>query len=236
MFSLGLKEGDEMELQDAIKGRKSIRRFMPKAVAQETLKKILKLSARAPSAENTQPWEFYVLAGETLDKIRTDNVEKVRNFEMPPSEMHHIMVERPKGSVFRERQVEIGKQLFSLMDIPREDKVKRAAWVERGFRYFEAPAAIIIVAEKSLPIEGTYLDVGAVMQNICLAALDFGLHTCIENQGISYADVVRKHAGIPEAKRLMAAIAIGYADWDFPANKVESRREPIDNVITWCGI
>jgi len=34
----------------------------------------------------------------------------------------------------------------------------------------------------------------------------------------------------------MAAIAIGYADPDFPANKVESRREPIDNVITWRGL
>ncbi len=225
-----------MELQDAVRGRKSIRRFKPQAVPKETLKAVLELAARAPSAENTQPWEFYVLAGETLDKIRADNVEKIRNLEMPPSEMHHIMVERPKGSVFRERQVEIGKQLYGLMGIAREDKAGRAAWVEEGFRYFKAPAAIIIVAEKPLPVEGTYLDVGAVMQNICLVALDFGLHTCIENQGITYADVLRKHAGIPETKRLMAAIAIGYADWDFPANKVESRREPIDNVITWCGL
>lgn len=225
-----------MELQDAIRVRKSIRRFLPRAVAKETLREILELSARAPSAENTQPWEFYVLAGETLDKIRTENVEKVRNFEMPPPEMHHIMVERPKGSIFRQRQVEIGKQLYGLMDIAREDKEKRAAWIEKGFRYFEAPAAIIIVAEKSLPIEGTYLDVGAVMQTICLAALDFGLHTCIENQGITYADVLRKHADIPETKRLMAGIAIGYADADFPANKVESLREPIDNVIFWRGL
>jgi nitroreductase len=186
-----------MELQDAIRGRKSIRRFKPQALPKETLRAILELAARAPSAENTQPWEFYVLAGETLDKIRTDNVKKIRNFEMPPSEMQHIMVERPKGSVFRERQVEIGKQLYGLMGIAREDKEGRAAWVEEGFRYFEAPAAIIIVADKSLPIEGTYLDVGAVMQNICLVAFDFGLHTCIENQGITYSDAVRRHAANP---------------------------------------
>lgn len=225
-----------MELQDAIRQRKSIRRFKPDPVPRELLRKVLEMAARAPSAENTQPWEFYVLGGETLDHIRAENVEKVRNAVMPPPEMHHIIVERPKGSVFRERQVEIGKQLYGLMGIAREDKAGRAAWVEKGFRYFEAPAAIIIVAEKSLPIEGTYLDVGAVMQTICLAALDCGLQTCVENQGITYSDVLRKHAKIPETKRLMAAIAIGYADWDFPANKVESRREPIDNVITWCGL
>jgi nitroreductase len=225
-----------MEIIDAIKKRKSIRRFTSQTVTKETLRKILELATRAPSAENTQPWEFFVLAGDVLDKIRIGNVEKVRKLELPPEEMHHILVERPKGSVYRQRQIEIGKQLYNLMGIPREDTVKRAAWIERGFRYFEAPAVIIIVADKSLPIHGTYLDVGLVTQNVCLAALDLGLHTCIENQGITYADVLRNYAGIPDSKRLIAAIAVGYPDWDFPANKVESQREPIDNIITWCGI
>ncbi len=224
-----------MDILEAIKRRKSIRKFKPESISKDVLKEILEISARAPSAENTQPWEFYVLTGKVLDQVCKANVEKTKNFEMPPEEMHHILVERPKGGIYRNRQIEIAKQLFKLMDIPREDKAKRAEWMERGFRYFDAPAAIIIVADHTLPIEGTYLDVGSVMQNICLAALHFGLHTCIENQGITYADVVRKYANIPDTKRLMAAIAIGYPDWDFPANKVESPREPIDNVLTWCG-
>ncbi|RPJ82891.1 MAG: nitroreductase, partial [Deltaproteobacteria bacterium] len=62
------------------------------------------------------------------------------------------------------------------------------------------------------------------------------LHTCIENQGVTYADVVREVARIQDSKRLMAAIAIGYPDWGFPANQVQSEREPIDNIVTWCGI
>jgi len=225
-----------MDILEAIHTRKSIRKFTPEPVSKEILRKILEISARAPSAENTQPWEFYVLGGEVLDKVRRGNVEKLENFEMPPEEMHHILVERPKGSVYRNRQIEIAKQLFSLMDISREDKAKRAEWMARGFRYFDAPAAVVITADKSLPIEGTYLDVGSVMQNICLSALEFGLHTCIENQGITYADVVREYAGIPENQRLAAAVAIGYPDWDFPANRVKSLREPIDNQVTWCGV
>ena len=132
--------------------------------------------------------------------------------------------------------MEIAKQLFGLMGIAREDKEKRAAWMERGFRYFDAPAAIIVAADKSLPIQGTYLDVGAVTQTICLAALEYGLHTCIENQGITYSDVLRRYTPIPDTKRLVAAIAIGYPDWDFPANRVESPREPIDRMVTWCGL
>ena len=177
-----------------------------------------------------------VLAGEPLNQLRATNVEKIRNFELPPEEMAHVLVEREKGSIYRQRQVGIAKLLFASMDIARDDKAKRAEWTERGFRYFDAPAAIIIVAEKSLPIEGTFLDAGAVMQNICLAALDFDLHTCIENQGIIYSDGVRKIAKIPDSKRLLAAIAIGYPDWNFPANQVTSQREDIEKVVTWHGM
>ena len=77
---------------------------------------------------------------------------------------------------------------------------------------------------------------GLVIQNICLAAVDFGLATCIENQGIIYSDVIREIVQIPDDKRLLVAIAIGYPDWDFPANQVISPREDVANVITWCGV
>lgn len=224
-----------MDILEAIRARKSVRKFTDASVPKETLRAILEIAVRAPSAENTQPWEFFVLAGEVLEQVRQGNVAKVKNYEMPPPEMEHLLIERPKDSIYRKRQIEIAKQLFTLMEIPREDRQKRADWMERGFRYFDAPAAIIIVADRSLPIQGTYLDVGSVLQNICLAALHYGLHTCVENQGITYADVVRKFAGIPDDKRLMAAVAIGFPDWEFPANRVQSSREPIDNIVTWRG-
>jgi nitroreductase len=225
-----------MDIVEAIKTRKSIRKFTSDPISKDTIRKILEIASRAPSAENTQPWEFVVASGDLLDKMRQKNVEKIRNFELPPEDMAHLLIERPKGSIFRNRQIEIAKQLFALMDIPRKDLKKRADWLERGFRYFDAPAVIIITADKSLSIQGTYLDVGSVTQNICLTALNYGLHTCIENQGITYSDVIREITGVPDSKRLMAAIAIGYPDWEFPANQAQSEREPIDNIVTWCGI
>ncbi|WP_321493837.1 nitroreductase family protein [uncultured Desulfobacter sp.] len=106
----------------------------------------------------------------------------------------------------------------------------------RGLRYFDAPAAIVLVGDKSRPIEGDYLDAGLVIQNICLAAVDLGLGTCIENQGITYSDAIREILQIPDDKRLLAAIAMGYPDWDFPANQVISPREDVENNITWCGL
>jgi len=224
-----------MDIVEAIRTRKSIRKFKSDPVGKSTIREILEIASRAPSAENTQPWEFTVITGDLLDRLREENVKKIKEFAVPPKEMEYLMVERPKGSIYRKRQVEIAKKLFKLMDIPREDLEKRASWLERGFRYFEAPVAIIITADKSLSIQGSYMDVGSVMQNICLAALNYGLHTCIENQGITYSDVLRQLIGIPDSKRLIAAIAIGHPDWEFPANKVESDREPVDNIITWCG-
>jgi nitroreductase len=79
------------------------------------------------------------------------------------------------------------------------------------------------------------LDIGAVMQSICLAALSRGLGTCIEDQGVMYPEVIREFAEIPASKRIIISIAIGYPDWSFPANRVESAREPIDSTTTWCG-
>jgi len=225
-----------MDIVEAIRTRKSIRKFKSDPVGKNTIREILEIASRAPSAENTQPWEFTVITGDLLDRVREENVKNIKEFAVPPKEMEYLMVERPKGSIYRKRQVEIAKKLFKSMDIPREDLEKRASWLERGFRYFEAPVAIIITTDKSLSIQGSYMDVGSVMQNICLAALNYGLHTCIENQGITYSDVLRKLTGIPDSKRLMAAIAMGYPDWEFPANQVESDREPIDNIITWCGL
>ena len=121
------------------------------------------------------------------------------------------------------------------MDIQREDKAKRAWWLERGFRFFDAPVAIIVVTDKTLSETGPLFDIGAVVQSICLAALNYGIGTCIEDQGVLYPDVARELAGIPDTKRIMIAVAMGYPDPDFPANRIKSTREPVDRVTTWVG-
>jgi len=222
-----------MGVIEAVKKRKSIRGYKPDAVPKEILEEILELASRAPSAMNTQPWEFTVLTGDVLENVRRSNVALLNSGAS--SNPEHTVVSWPVESIYRQRQVDLAKQLFRLMDIPREDKEKRAKWMERGFRYFDAPAAIIVSTDRCLSESGPLLDIGAVIQTICLTALHFGLGTCIEDQGTMYPEVLKKYAHIPESKRIIAAIAIGYPDWDFPANKVETEREPIQNITTWLG-
>jgi len=222
-----------MDVLEAIKERKSIRGFKTDPVPQQIIKNILSAATCAPSAMNTQPWEFTVLSGDVLEKIKKTNVEKLRAGISAKPE--HQVVGWMTDSVHRQRQVELAKQIFEIMDIPREDRIKRADWLERGFRFFDAPAAIVITVDRALSDEGPLLDCGAVMQTICLAALAYGLGTCIEDQGIIYADVIRKYTKLPPSKKIIIAIAVGYPDWDRKENTVDSVREPVDRITTWFG-
>ena len=108
---------------------------------------------------NTQPWEFFVITGQPLEKIKTDNIAALRAGTPPKPE--HALSLWPKETVFRRRQVDLGKQLFTLMEIPRGDMEQRIAWMERGFRYFDAPAAIIITYDDAFTPPGPLLDIGA---------------------------------------------------------------------------
>jgi nitroreductase len=220
-----------MDLIEAIQQRRSIRAFTDETVAPDTIMEILNIACRAPSAMNTQPWEFIVVSGEKLNSLRAAIVEKLKRGA--PVNPEHLVVGWPKDSVYTKRQITLAKQLFKAQDIPREDLEKRMWWLERGFRFFDAPVAVIIATDKVLGEAGPLLDLGAVMQNICLAAMQFGLGTCIEDQGVLYPEVLREQTGISPGKRLIIAIAIGYPAPDFPANQVRSQREPAETLTTW---
>ena len=220
-----------MDIVEAIRSRKSIRGYKPIPVSKETLKEILDIATRSPSSDNAQTWEITVVTGETLDNIRWGNVEMLTSGVAPNPD---FALGRLEG-VYRERQVELGIQIFQLMGIAREDRDKRAQWRQRGFRFFDAPTAIILSADSSLSEARILLDAGLIAQTISLAALNYDLGTCIGVQGVMYPEVIRKFTNIPKSKRIIISIAIGYPDWNFPANKLESKRESVDSITTWCG-
>ena len=83
-----------MDIIDAIYQRMSIRDFLPDPVPAETLEEILTAACRSPSAMNSQPWEFVVLTGAPLDRIREENVSRLDAGEPPASE--HSVVGWPR--------------------------------------------------------------------------------------------------------------------------------------------
>lgn len=222
-----------MDLIEAIKKRRSIRDFKPNPVPEDIIKQILEIACRAPSSVNSQPWEFAVLTGEVLDRIRLENIERLKLGKSGTPDL--ILPGMPRDGVYHRRQVELAKQLFSAMDIARDDKNKRFEWLCRGYKFFNAPAAIILLCDKDLPEFGALMDIGAIMQTICLVALEYDLGTCIADQGIQYPDIIRRHADIPEKKSMLISIAIGYPNWDFAANRIETQREAVENISVWYG-
>jgi nitroreductase len=231
--SRAIQEIGSVDFDTVVQERRSIRGYKPDPVPRKLLEEVIALATRAPSSMNTQPWHFYVVTGEPLDRIRKGNTE--RNLAgVPPS--REIRSHGPYEGAHRQRQIEIAVQLFEAMGIARHDTERRQDWVLRGFRQFDAPACIVMTYDKNL--EGgdiAQFDCGAVVNLLVHAAWSRGLGCVINSQGIMQSPVVREHAGIPDDEVIMICIAIGYPDFDFPANDVRSRRRPVDEVARFVG-
>jgi nitroreductase len=222
-----------MEYDDVVMGRRSIRGYQQKLVPKQLIEEILELAMRAPSSMNTQPWNFTVLTGAQLDKIRAGNTE--RNLAGVPHSREFRIGKAFEGQ-HRERQVGVAKQLFAAMGIAREDAEARQDWVLRGFRQFDAPVCVIITYDRELAnSDDTAFDCGAVTTALVNAAWSRGLGAVINSQGIMQSPVVREHAGIAEDQVIMKAVAIGWPDDTFPANAVVSERKSVADAARFIG-
>lgn len=216
-----------MELLKAIYGRRSIRGYKAESVPKMVIEKILEISTRTVNGMNVQPWKFHVITGVTLDQLR---VENIKNFHADGG----VLVGARYEGIYRERQVSLAKHLIETMGIGREDKAAKAAWLESGFKYFDAPVAIILSVDTGAHQEKwAHFGIGSITQTICLAAQEFGVGSCVGLQGVYYPDGVKKVLGIGDEETLIISIALGYPDWSFPANHVISDREKIENITAW---
>jgi nitroreductase len=195
----------------------------------------LNIALAAPSGVNLQPWEFYVVKGKALDALKRANLEEYRKGKAPEPE---LPVGATKGvapaleGVYRERQVALAIQIFKIMGISKGDKEKQEEWMESMIQFYHAPAVIIIVVDKMLQGGWPVLDIGFVAQNILLAAQEFGLGTCVMRAIVDRPDKIRKIVNIPESKRIIVGISIGYPDWDHPINGITTGREKLDKILT----
>jgi nitroreductase len=222
-----------MQFDDVMLGRRSIRGYKPDPVPQALIKEVLTLAMRAPTSMNTQPWNFYVITGEPLARIRQGNTERILA-GVPDS--REFRRGEPFGGVHRERQIGVAKQLFSAMGIARDNAEQRQDWVLRGFRQFDAPVCVIVTYDKVLDgSDDTPFDCGGVTNALVNAAWSRGLGAVINSQGIMQSPVVREHAGIPEDQVIMKSIALGWPDDSFPANAVVSERKSLAEAATFVG-
>ncbi len=220
-----------MSLSEAMISRKSIRGFLPDPVPREVLERIIELAIQSPSASNAQPWLVAVVSGEPLAELNRRAVElrlagAPINPDVAPADLF--------GDYLRRRR-EVGIQIFKLLGIERDDMEGREEWNRKALRFFDAPVGVFIYTDGWLERSRTDFDLGLLTEALCLAAMCFGLGTCIDQQALCYLGLIQEITGIPPDSRLTAAVAIGYPDWSFPANKLDSTREPLEAVTSWHG-
>ena len=98
---------------------------------------------------------------------------------------------------------------------------------------FDAPCLILACISRDNLVEYQMLDVGLIAQTICLAAHDKGLGTCLLAAAARYPAEIRKIAAIPDDKKIVVGIAMGYPDPSVPLNNFERSRAKLDEIIYW---
>ena len=90
-----------MDLIEAVKTRRSVRKYKLDVVPREVLHEIINLAKWAPSDMNTQPWEITVATGKSRDeivKIMSKGIEPLRPLLR---ERFHPKVERETEAFFQ---------------------------------------------------------------------------------------------------------------------------------------
>ncbi len=220
-----------MDVIEAINKRRSVRGFKSDPVPPDILQKIVGGALRAPSASNSQPWEFAVVSGAKLEEIKQafiDNSSKLPVLDIA------IPLQYPEPWAARRRAVMAG--VLGKLGIGREDKQKRIEWGLLGFKLWGATSCIYIMIDRSFYHANdttnvwNIFDCGLITQNMLLLATEHGLGTIPAVQPVFYPDILRKILGLEDTKLMVLGIAIGYPDWDDPVNQFRTEREPLEKL------
>ncbi|NPA15867.1 MAG: hypothetical protein GXO44_04865 [Deferribacteres bacterium] len=172
-----------MELREAIKGRRSIRKYKPDPVPKEVIEELFEYALWAPSGMNRQNWYFVVVTGKMRDEVVKICERAYREY-----------IGRKVEKVFSHKP-----------DVVKETK---SFFATLG----GAPVVILAYAIPGPESEKTDIQsVSAAIQNLLLLAHEKGLGTCWMTGPISHADEFSKLLGIKD-KNFVALITLGYPD------------------------
>lgn len=170
------------EFFEVAHGQRAHRFLRPDPVPEELLEKLLDVATKAPSAQNTQPWEFVVV---TDPEIRAALTEQTRHWW--------------EGYAREYSRPEVDTYQWSHTD----------AWATGAFS--EAPV-ILIVCGDSNAMDAALLpsSIFPAVQNILLGALALGLGSLLSTLPVVSAAHVRPVLGLPDNLVPMACIPLGW--------------------------
>jgi len=212
------------DLADLVQERHSTRMFLrDKPVPRELLDEALALAMRAPSNSNIQPWRLFLATGPRRDRL-------VEALLAEASTGYPATVGLPES--FARLRSEIGALVYGSMGIAREDAAGRRIAQLRNWEFFRAPVAGVVCMHRDLG-HADSLAVGMFLQTLVLALTEHGLGTCLQVSIAHFPDVLHDQLDIPDDLQILCGLAVGYADPEFPANRLRTPRNPVDENITF---
>jgi nitroreductase len=211
----------------AITSRRSVRAFLPTPVPRETLEQILAVAARAPSGTNTQPWKVTVLTGDAKARLSAairaaydDPAERARHVE------EYAYYPKTWTSPYIDRRRKLGWDMYGLLGITRDDKVGMHEQHARNYAFFDAPVGLIFTIDRVLE-QGSWLDYGAFLQSVMVAARARGLDTCPQQAFAPFHRVIERELALPPQEMVVCGMSLGHADEDAVVNALVTEREPV---------
>lgn len=193
------------QLARLLSARRMVRDYTDDDVPDALVDHLLDLSRRAPSAGNTRPWSFLVLRGSDVDRYwattMPDPGARSRFRWQGLLRAPVLVVPYLRPEAYAERYAEPDKAATGLGDGP-------AAW----------------------PVPYWWVDGGAVVQNLLLAATEAGLGACLFGQ-FEHEAAVRATFGVPDDQRALGTVALGWPAPDEPGRSAGRARPPLDDIV-----
>ncbi|MBF0264727.1 MAG: nitroreductase [Gammaproteobacteria bacterium] len=217
-----------MKVSEALRNRKSVRAFTDQEVDNELIKEILTSAGHAPSGVNTQPWNVLVLTGESKEQLQKLMEAEFRAGEKGKMDYQYYPLEWQEP--YKGRRKECGLQMYSALEIAREDKEKQLNQWAANYRSFDAPVMMIFYMDGVMET-GSFLDYGMFLQSVMLAATEQGLATCPQAALAEYPDIVRKFAELDDDCKIICGISLGYEETSAAVNSYRTNREAIEQWV-----
>jgi len=214
-----------MDLLRAIEERRSTRAFLKNPVDRDKIEALLGLATQAPSAINLQPYEVTVVSGEEKQRLSRLLVKRMRerNISCGPgakSSLPDYFVERERG-LLRAIRPHLPDEK------PFQDFIN-----EGSCNFYGAPTALIVTIDQVFS-SARLTDIGVLVGYLVLSAHALGLGTCPIGLITAFDDDIKEALSIPDEKKVVIGVAVGYPDPDAPVNRSRSERVPLEDLVRW---
>jgi len=218
-----------MSLTNILENRSSIRAFIDKPIKENTLKQIFTLAQNSISNCNVQPWQSFVVSGETKNKLKKALLKHIMAGEQPKPEFDWT----PKyQGHHRERQFGSANALYGSIGIDRKDKAARQESMLQNWQFFNAPHAVFFCMEKYLGIMGA-VDLGIYAQTLALIMKEQAIDSCMQGALGQFPDPIKQILNIPEEMGILFGMSFGYADLEAPVNNTKTDRAELSQSVSF---